>query len=273
MQYTALRDGGALWNRSASVCGVLDGEVTMGITRITFDGIPVDICRPENLEAEVLELLAKPGTKQIVFLSVWNLLKARRNSEYRECIRNADLVLPVSASIIRSARFLKKSIPVRYNPFSAVIDILSVLESHYRSAYLLGARKKTLMKAEANVRSTFPTLQIVGRYIGYYPRTSESAVVEAIYKASPSLVLVSEGIKEKDLWAYRRRNQFSSSIFIYYHDALGIFSERIKRVDENTFRRGLEIVPEVIHNPLKIFLIFPYLWYIIVTIWYRMVKK
>jgi N-acetylglucosaminyldiphosphoundecaprenol N-acetyl-beta-D-mannosaminyltransferase len=245
----------------------------MSIQRITIAGVPVDICRSQDLENEVLELLSKPGTKQVVFLSVWNLLKARRNSEYAECVRNADLVLPVSKSIIRGARFLKKSVPVRYNPFNAVIEILSVLESHYKSVYLLGARKMTLQKAESNVRSTFPSLQIVGRYVGYYPKNAEEAVVEAIYKASPSLVLVSEGIKEKDFWAYRRRNQFASSIFLYYRDALGIFSERIKRVSEKTFNNGLEIYSEIFHNPFKIFLIFPYLCYILILVWYRLFKK
>ena len=34
----------------------------MAITRINLIGVPVDIVQPENLEAEILELLAKPGT-------------------------------------------------------------------------------------------------------------------------------------------------------------------------------------------------------------------
>ena len=43
----------------------------MSIQRISVAGVNVDICRAEDIESEVLELLAKPGTKQIVFLSVW----------------------------------------------------------------------------------------------------------------------------------------------------------------------------------------------------------
>lgn len=245
----------------------------MGIQRIDIIGVPVDICREENLEGEVLELLAKPGTKQIVFLSVWNLLKARGHNDYAECVQHADLVLPVSKSILWAAKFLHKSIPVRYNPFSAVIEILSVLENHFKSVYLLGSRKTTLQKAESNVHATFPELKIVGRYVGFYPKTSEQDVVEAIFKASPSLVLVSEGIKEKDCWAYRRRNQFKSSIFLYYRDALGIFSERIKRVDEKVFASGGEIFAEIAHDPVKIFLIFPFLRYILTVVWYRLFKK
>ena len=56
----------------------------MFIERISLIGVPVDICQPENLENEILELLAKPGTKQIIFLSVWDLLKARHKGDFAE---------------------------------------------------------------------------------------------------------------------------------------------------------------------------------------------
>ena len=245
----------------------------MSIERISLIGVPVDICYPENLEAELLEILAKPGTKQIVFLSIWDLLKARRKGDFAEAIKSASLILPISKSIIKGAKFLKKNIPVRYNPFKAVIQILTILDSHYKSLYMLGSHGKTLHKAEANVHDTFPGLKIVGRYVGYYPKPVEDDIVEAIFKAQPSLVLLSDGIKEKNCWAYRRRNRFSSSIFLYYHDAFGIFSERVKRIKEKTFDKGNEIFVEIAHNPFKIFLFFPYLKYIVILTWHRLFKK
>ncbi|MCQ2588305.1 MAG: WecB/TagA/CpsF family glycosyltransferase [Treponema sp.] len=245
----------------------------MAINRISLLGVPVDICTPDNLEEEILELLAKPGTKQIVFLSIWDLLKARRKGDFSECVKNANLILPVSKSILKGAKFLKLPVPERYNPFSAVIQILSILESHYKTLYMLGANKKTLNKAESNVRDTFPTLRVVGRYVGYYPKQMEDDIVQAIYKAQPSLVLLSEGIKDKNCWAYKRRNKFSSSIFLYYREAFGIFSERIKRISDKTFDKGHEIYIEVLKNPFKIFLIFPYIFYKILLMRERFFKK
>lgn len=245
----------------------------MVFEKVDVAGVPITICKKEDVEEAVLELLAKPGTKQIVFLSVWNFLKARGKNDYAECVKNADLVLPISKSILWGAKVLKKNVPVRYNPFPFVIQTFSVLESHFKSIYLLGGHKKTLQKAEANVKATFPSLQLVGRFVGYYPKATEENVMQAIYKASPSLVLMSDGISEKDCWAYRRRNSFSSSIFLFYKDALGIFSERIKRVDEKMFNKGHEIIFEVMHNPIKVFLIFPFLWYVAIIVWYRLFKK
>ena len=75
----------------------------MSINRISLLGVPVDICQPENLEKEVMEILARPGTKQIVFLSIWDLIKARKKGDFADCIKSADLILPISKSILRAA--------------------------------------------------------------------------------------------------------------------------------------------------------------------------
>lgn len=245
----------------------------MSLKRISVVGVPVDICPPEELEKEILEILAKPGTKQIVFLSIWKLLKARHKGDMADCVKNADLVIPISKSILRGAKFLKKDIPERYNPFDLVIRILSILESHFKTAYLFGSYKKTLIKTENNIRDTFPSLRIVGRYVGYYPKQIENDIISAIFKSQPSLVLMSDGIKEKDCWAYKRRNRFSSSIFLYYKDSFGIFSERVKKISEKTFNKGNEFFVELLHNPFKIFLIFPLIWFIILLVFYRLFKK
>ncbi|MBB5218667.1 N-acetylglucosaminyldiphosphoundecaprenol N-acetyl-beta-D-mannosaminyltransferase [Treponema rectale] len=245
----------------------------MAVERINLLGVGIDICKPEDMEKTILDLLDKQGPKQIVFLNIWDFLKARGKSQYAECVRNADLVIPISKSILGGAKFLKKTVPVRYNPFNALINILSILENHYKSVYFLGGRKKTVMTAEKNVRSTFKNLQIVGRCVGYYHKSIEEDVVQAIYKACPSLVLMSEGIKEKDCWSYSRRDRLNSSIFLFYNDAIGIFSDRKKRISEKTFEHGTEFLHELAKKPLKIVLIFPFFYYIIRLVWEKIFKK
>ena len=150
---------------------------------------------------------------------------------------------------------------------------MTVLETHYKSIYLLGGHKKTLMAAEKNVRNTFSNLQIVGRYVGYYPKSVESDVISAIYKASPSLVLMSGGVRDKDCWFYNRKEKFDHSIFLYFNDAIDIFSERKNHVDRMVFEKGNEIWGEVMRNPLKIFFIFLFIWYKVLLVWYRLFVK
>lgn len=245
----------------------------MEVERINVLSVPVDIIKPEQIENHLLAMLEKPGAKQIVFLSIWDLIYARTNKEFYVCLESADLIIPVSKSILSGAKFLKKNVPIRYNPFSAIISILTVLDNHFKSLYLLGSHKTSLMQAERNVRSTFPNLQIVGRYVGFYPKETEKDIVSAIYKASPSLVLIGSGVKGKILWVYRRRNSFNSSVFLWNQDVLEIFSKRKNRVSEKTFNKSREIWVEISKNPLKVFLIFPYIWYWLTLIVWRISKK
>ena len=90
----------------------------MAVKRIQLLNVPIDILAPEKLEETLLGLLERPGTKQIVFLNLWDFLKARRNTKFRECLTNAELVLPISKSLLKGAAFLELETPVRYNPFS-----------------------------------------------------------------------------------------------------------------------------------------------------------
>ena len=241
--------------------------------RIEILGVPVDIVKVEDMENLLFQLHEQAGIKQIIFVSVWDILKAKRNANYMNCLKNAALVLPTSKSIIKGAKFLKLEKPIRYNPFSTIISFMTALETRYKSLYLLGGHKGSLMDSEKNIRSTYPGLQIVGRYVGYFPKTVEKDVVSAIYKANPALVLVSDGIKKGEKWIYDRRNQFGSSIFIYNKDILNIFSLRKKRVPNATFNRGNEIWYEVFHNPIKVFLIFPFMWYKTLLVCNRLFKK
>lgn len=87
------------------------------------------------------------------------------------------------------------------------------------------------------------------------------------------MVLLADGIPSGVTWSYARRNSFGSSIFVYYKDALSIFSKRKKRIPNETFDAGREIWAEIAGNPLKIFLVFPYIWYILLLIKDRLSSK
>ncbi|GMO11815.1 MAG: WecB/TagA/CpsF family glycosyltransferase [Treponemataceae bacterium] len=230
----------------------------MEVQRIHVLNVPVDICPVSALEEVILGLLQKEGPKQIVFLSLNDLLKARKNGEFRETIKKADLVLPISRSILRGATMLKLKTPILHNTFETVLCILTILETHYKSLYLFGGRKKTLGEAFKNVRTTYPSLQIVGRFVGYHAKAIENDIITAIRKTSASVVLFGDGIPDKLCWMHKRRSNFNAGIFIYYPEAIGIFSKTKKRTS-NESRFGFLL--KFFKNPFNIFLLFPYVQY------------
>ena len=57
------------------------------LERIELLGVPVDVVKPENMEKVLFSLHEQAGIKQIVFITVWDLLKAKRNATYMNCLK------------------------------------------------------------------------------------------------------------------------------------------------------------------------------------------
>jgi len=231
-----------------------------GLSRIKILGVPVDILPPERIE-DIVYGFEDGKNHQIVLLSVWDLMRARRPGEFRTMIMGASLVLPVSLSIARGARFLKRAEPVRYTPFDFIVRLLATLERRGRSAYLLGSSRAVIQKAESNVKATFPGLRVVGRFAGRYPRQMESSIIEAVRKATPSLLLVGTGVPGRERWIPRNLSRFNSGIYLWCSDLFEVLASRRRRASRAMSRRGLEWIPYILRKPWKAYRLFVYLWY------------
>jgi N-acetylglucosaminyldiphosphoundecaprenol N-acetyl-beta-D-mannosaminyltransferase len=242
--------------------------------------VPLDIVTPEELPGLISRLAPRPGDteapqkiRNIILLSLWDLLRARRNKEYREYVFNAALVLPISKSLVTGAKFLTGKKIYRYMPFKFVVSLLSILEKKDYPLYLLGGNSFSLRKAEKNLRSTFPRLNIVGRYEGSLRKQDEGAVIEAIRKVSPSLLLAGKNIRGGELWIARNSERLNTGFRLWCSDLLEVFAGKKHRPSEAVFEAGFESIGYCFRNPLKFFRIFPYLNYKLLLLLYRIFRK
>ena len=262
--------------------------------RIMLLKVPLDIVPPEELP-EILNRLLPPlgasekapgkttGTsdraaspenkgRDIILLSLWDLLRARRNNEYRNYVLNAALVIPISKSLVSGAKFLTGKKVIRYMPFNFVISLLTLLERQEYPLYLLGGKNRILKKTEKNIHSTFPRLKIVGRCSGTMRKQDEPVIIEAIRKVSPSLLLAGKGIRGGELWIARNGRNLNSGFRLWCSDLFNVFAEKRRRPSDVIFDRGLESLGFCLRNPLKFFRIFCYFRYKILLLIYKIFK-
>jgi N-acetylglucosaminyldiphosphoundecaprenol N-acetyl-beta-D-mannosaminyltransferase len=251
----------------------VDAESPAAIERINLLKVPLDIVPPEELSNIIYKLLASGEGKNIVLLSLWDLLRARRSGEYRSYVLGASLIIPISKSLIGGARFLTGKKPVRYMPFDFVVNLLTILENREDSVYLLGGKNKILKKTEKNIRQTFPGLRIVGRYIGAFKKHEEGTILQAIRKAAPSLLLVGKSVHGKEQWIARNTAHLSRGLRLWCSDLFDIFAERKRRPSPVIFNRGIEWLGFCLQNPLRFFRIFPYFYYKYLLVIYRLFKR
>lgn len=244
-----------------------------GVERISLLKVPLDILPPDRIADAVAEMLQSGTGRQIVLLSLRDLLRARRNGEFRSYVMDASLVIPISKSLIGGARFLTGKTPVRYMPFDFVVKLLTALEAKGGSVYLLGARRRSLQTAERNIRQTFPAARVVGRCAGWFHRQDEADILRAVKKASPSLLLVGRGVSGDERWIERNKRAFGPGIQLWCSDLFDVFAERKKRPSRAVFDRGLEGILLCARFPWRIVRIFPYIYYKVLLLFYRLFRR
>jgi len=243
------------------------------IHRVNLLKIPIDIVPQEQLGNIVYEMLKDGKEHNIVLLSLWDLLRARRNNEYRAYISNASLVIPISKSLISGIKFLTGEKAYRYMPFDFIVSMLTILEIREFSCYLLGGRTKVLLKTEKNIRQTFPRLRIVGRFPGYFKRHDEATIIKAIKKASPSLLLAGIGIRGRERWIARNSTALGNGMRLWCSDIFEVFAEKKKHPSRTAFNIGLEWIGYCFQNPIKFFRVFPYIHYKFLLLIYKIFIK
>ena len=248
-------------------------KVVEKIQRIKLLNVPIDIIAPEDVEDVIYDFLKEKKEHNIVLLSLWDLLRAIRSGEYRLYISRAELVIPISKSMITGIKFLTGEKAYRYKPFDFIISVLTTLEKREFSTFLLGGRKKILNITEKNMRQTFPKLRIVGRCHGYFKRQEEAIIIKAIKKASPSLLLVGKGVRGEEKWIARNNVAIGQQgIRLWCSDIFDVFAEKKTHPSAATFNAGLEWMGYCFKNPLLYFRLFPYLRYKILLLIYKIFK-
>lgn len=190
---------------------------------------------------------------QVCFLDSGQAGAASQVSEYGSMIASCDLLLPLSSSLAQKAkatceasRYDRRSISVAakrqeylsyfepleddeepfhsYQALSALSVFLSALEQRRGSVFLIGGNLKAMQRAENNVRSTFPALRVVGRSPGDYEDQEETALMQALQKATPDITVVGSLVKDGELWIPRHMRHTKSGIFLYSRSIIEILA-------------------------------------------------
>ncbi|MBN1410739.1 MAG: WecB/TagA/CpsF family glycosyltransferase [Spirochaetales bacterium] len=237
--------------------------------RVIFLNTPVDAVDKETATNLILECLNDSGRHHFVFLTVDKILKARVDSEFRRCLREATLVLPVSRAIAKGVKFHRRVSLTRYYPYEFIIHLLTIMEQQNKSVYLLGSEQNYLIEAEKNLKVSFPKIKIIGRFSGFFGQDMEPNILLSIKKSSPSLLIVGKGVSGKEKWIFRNKDAFKPGIFIWVDNYLDIFAGKEKNVSKKLFDVGLESLSGLSGKPWRLLKIFPYLYFKFLVLLYK----
>ena len=196
--------------------------------------VPIDILEKKDIKQAVEHMLKQPKPSQIVLFRWSTLIRTWWSRSLRSILHNADLVLPVSASIVASVRFFGRPTPHRFQPFDFLLQLLSALEQTGGSIYFLGMSMNEVQNVGHNIVETYPSVRIVGSHSGFFNDKMELNVITAIRKAAPQLLFVGPPLSNR--WVHRNKHRLHPCIVLWSGEAMNILRNRQKRISKRDVR-------------------------------------
>lgn len=219
--------------------------------RIEILGIPFNPLTVEETLTTLEGFLSTSQNHIVVTPNPECVMQARRNLEYANAIKSADLSLPDGTGIVMAAKFKRLEIHGRVRGTDAIFGIFERLSQKNRNftAYFLGAKPGVAEKAKENMEKKYHGLNVIGLHHGYF--TDDTEIIEEINHLSPDFLLVCTGMPRAELWATANRNT-NARITMCLGGVMDIMGGTFKLAPPLFRKLGLEWFYRLITQPSRV---------------------
>lgn len=216
--------------------------------KINILGVAFDALTLGEAEERADALLCSGAGGYIVTANPEIVLRCREDAAYAAAVNGAELVLADGVGDLCAARILGTPLPGRVAGSDLVPRLLARLAERGGSVFLYGARPGVAERAGESLQSACPGLRIAGTENGYI--SDETALIEALEREKPDLLLLGLGAPRQELWMAKNR-QRTPAVMIGVGGLLDVFAGDIPRAPETWQRLGLEWLYRLLREPRR----------------------
>ena len=216
--------------------------------KINILGVAFDALTLGEAEERADALLCSGAGGYIVTANPEIVLRCREDAAYAAAVNGAKLVLADGVGDLCAARILGTPLPGRVAGADLVPRLLARLAERGGSVFLYGARPGVAERAGESLQSACPGLRIAGTENGYI--SDETALLEALEREKPDLLLLGLGAPRQELWMAENR-QRTPAVMIGVGGLLDVFAGDIPLAPEAWQRLGLEWLYRLLREPRR----------------------
>lgn len=219
-------------------------------------GLPLHSVGVEQVLAFIEATVSRKQKAIALNLNIYCVNLALKHRWLHEFIRGAHLVFCDGDGVRLGLRLSGYSPPpkITYNEWlwqlSAFCD-----DKKYR-LYFLGGKPGVAEEAARNLKTRYPTLNIVGVQHGYFSKQGEQnqRVVDAINAASPDILLVCFGMPIQERWIADNWKDVNAHVFLKGGAAFDYASGRLRKAPAFLIRWHLEWFYRWLQDPRRLFM-------------------
>ncbi len=206
----------------------------------------------DYLKADKLSVIYTPNTEIV--------MAAKEDSDLRDLLNRADLIIPDGIGLIYGSKIKKKPLKERVTGFDTSMKLLDIANENSYSIFLLGGKEGVSETAARNIKKDYPNIKIAGYQNGYFKGShlglvdseEEMKILYTINEANPDIIFVGLGFPMQEKWIDANKDKLNSRVIIGNGGVMDILAGNAKRAPEFYQKFGLEWFYRLMQNPTRI---------------------
>jgi len=221
------------------------------LTETEILGVRVhDIDEQQTLDLMV-QFIESGQPHQVATVNPEFIMRAGRDAEFLEVLRQVDLCLPDGVGVLWAGRVLGHPFKARVTGVDTVWRLAGLAARRGHRLFLLGAAPGVAERAGQVMKVAHPDLGIVGTYAGSPSAEEEPAIVERVRATQPHILLVAYGAPAQDKWIRRNLSRLNVPLCMGVGGTFDFISGVSKRAPVWMQRLGLEWLHRLYREPWR----------------------
>lgn len=193
--------------------------------------------------------LEEDGFHMVVTPNPEFILMAQKDESFRQCLLQADLVLPDGIGVVYASKILGRPLSGRVPGIDFASGLLENMKG--KRLYLLGAKEGVAESAAQRLAQQYPQLVVCGSHHGYFKPEEDQSVAEEIALATPDVLFVCLGAPRQEEFLAKWGTVTGAKIGIGLGGALDVFAGTVDRAPEFWQKCNLEWLYRLCKEPKR----------------------
>ncbi len=222
--------------------------------RVVLLGAPLDALSMDETLGLIADAMRERKALQHVVVNVAKLVFMQENEALYRDVANSDLINIDGAGVVLGCKLMKQPVPGRVAGIDVMDGVLELCSREGYKPYILGAKADILEKAKANIDAKYPNINWAGMQDGYYDRTNEREVMQAIAGSGADCLFIAMPSPHKERIMGDYKDILDVPFMMGVGGSVDVFAGFVSRAPLWMQKAGMEWVYRLAQEPRRMFM-------------------
>ena len=222
------------------------------IKKVKIFDISFDNLNMKNILKLIQTSIEKNIKRRIYFINADCLNKTFEDKQYKEILKNSDILLADGSGVNMACNILKTPLVENLNGTDMLPFICELSSSNAYKIFLLGAKEGVANKMKEELEQKYPNIQIIGTHHGFLEDEKSSLeVLKKINDLQTDILFVAMGAPSQETFIEKYKDKINAKVTLGVGGLFDFYSTNTKRAPLYIRELGFEWVYRMIQEPKR----------------------